>query len=145
MIFDAQNTFSDQQAVTATAVSANTIDLGVPGTLPWRGGTFHNDLGRGEDVEISVTCTQTFLTCTSVQVQLVTSASADLSSPTVIDQTDAILVASLVAGYKWRLGKVPPGITQRYLGLKYVVAGSAATAGKITAGLVLDKQTTGTI
>jgi hypothetical protein len=50
--------------------------------------------------------------------------------------------AALIAGYIFAIsGRLPPGITQRYLGLQFVIGTATVTAGTVTAGIVLDEQT----
>lgn len=144
-MFDKENLLSDAQApTTGTTVSTNSIDLGTAGTVPGLGGTVPYDVGKGTPVTVLV---QVVTTCTSggsntTQAQLITSASANLGSPTVIASSEAIPVASLVAGYQFRLSGIPgPGVGARYLGVQYVIATADLTAGAFDAGLVLDKQT----
>lgn len=120
---------SAAQAVTATAVSTNTIDL-----------LTAQDIGEGENlyVDFKVGAAFTAGGAATMTAQLITSASANLSSPTVIDQTGAIPVASLVAGYRTAL-RIPPQIGslgQRYFGINYVVATGPMTAGDISARIV---------
>jgi hypothetical protein len=162
MILDKENLCSDKQAVTVTAVSTNAIDLwgGVDpkdgSSNPWRlpglaqGGIVGagsaaqviNDPGRGEpNIQLFAQVdTATFTGGTSMQVQVITSAAAALSSPTVLCESAVIALASLVAGYQFRIAGIPAGSAQRYLGFNYVVVGTMAT-GTVTAGLALDKQT----
>lgn len=130
MYLDAQNLVSNAQAVTATAVSTNTIDLSQA-----------RDVGAGEELAFSVTVDESFATATSVTVEVITSAAADLSSPTVIGSTGALLIAQLTAGRRPIELAVPRSVLlaqpigQRYLGLRYTIGGSNATAGKFTAGI----------
>lgn len=146
MLMDKENLLSDAQSlaqVVGTYASTNTIDLGAPGTIPWLGGTQRNDVGRGThrlQVLCQVITAFTGATAT-VQFQLITSASANLGTPTVMDTTEAIAVATLIAGYQVRLSCIPHGVAQRYLGLQYLIATATTTAGTVTAGLVLDRQT----
>lgn len=150
MILDRQLLLSENQDLsqnTGTYVSTNTIDLLATGVIPGRlGGLPVSDIGRGNAPELLVQVTETFTSGTSstVQAQLITSATDNLGSPTVIASTAAIAHATLVAGYQFRLA-VPPGIAQRYLGVQYVIGGAATTAGTVTAGIVLDKQTNPTV
>ena len=153
MILDAQAILSDQQTIalsfSATPVlSTNTIDLGAAPTLPLAGPsgtalTARKDVGRGNPPELLVQITETVTSAgaATVQVQLITSASANLGTPTVIQSTAAIALATLVAGYQFRLA-IPPGIAQRYLGVQYIIGVADTTAGKVTAGIVEGKQTT---
>ena len=150
MILDLQNLCSDAQAVTATAVSTNAIDLWgaaaiatVPGPAGTTGVTSSviNDVGRGETIEAFCQVgTANFTGGTSMQAQLITSAAAALTGPTVLSETAVIALAALVAGYQFRFGTIPQGVAQRYLGFNYIVVGTMAT-GTITAGFVLDRQT----
>jgi hypothetical protein len=70
------------------------------------------------------------------------SDNANLSSPTVLSETPAIALATLAAGYQFRLKTIPMGVTKRYLGMQYVVAGATTTAGAITSGIVATRQST---
>lgn len=142
MLFDAQNEFSRHQAVTTTALSTNNIDLGETGTMVG-GDRPTSDPGNAYHGEIVAQVTKDFASGTSIQVQIVTADNEDMNSNlTVIQETPAIPVADLKAGYRFRLGKLPSGITQRYLGLRYVVDGTF-DAGTISAGLVWNAQTAG--
>lgn len=134
MMTDALLQLSSAQAVTSTAVSTNTIDLS---TANPSGGS--RDVGGYNDLFVTFTIDQSFATATSVEFQIVTSANADLSSANVLESSGAIVIAQLTAGRKPICMAIPESILsslpigQRYLGANYVVAGSAATAGKISA------------
>lgn len=127
MILDAQNLFSDDQAITATAVSENVIDLGSDGA------------GPGEPLELLAQVTEDFATLTSLNVEIQTDDNSAFSSPTTVGSTGAVAAADLVAGYQFRVRALPHGL-QRYVRLNYVVAGTNATAGKVVSGIVFDKQ-----
>src|SRR5690242_21379231 len=94
MITDAFLVFNSAQAVTSSAVSTNTIDLGTA-----------RDLGPGTPlhIAISVDTTVTAAGAATVNFQFISSAAANLSSPTIITQTDAIGKATLVAGFRFQL------------------------------------------
>ena len=132
MFLDRQNTVSQAQAITATAVSTDTIDLSQA-----------RDIGVGEELKFSITIDQVFNNLTSLTPQVVISAAANLSSPTVLAALDPIPLAQLVAGRKpielsiLRTTLLAQPIGQRYLGLNYVVAGTAPTTGQVTAGIVV--------
>lgn len=71
----------------------------------------------------------------TVDVQLIESASADLSSPTVLLSTGALAIAALTAGAV--LMDAPmPATSKRYVGWQYVIGTATTTAGTINAGLV---------
>lgn len=137
MILDRQNTVSQAQAITATAVSTDTIDLSVA-----------RDLGVA-GLKWVVTVDQVFNNLTSLEIQAISSANADLSSHNVLGSTGAIVLAQLTAGRRPIVIDLPRSILstlpvgQRYIGLRYVVAGTAPTTGQVTASLVLDVQDIG--
>lgn len=154
MLFDKQNLFSDQQNLAQAAgtyTSTNAIDLGANPAAPLvnsAGGTFTpiKDLGRGGQAELVAQVTETFTSggAATVTAQLIQSAASNLGSPTVLASSQAIAVASLVAGYQFRI-EVPVGVSQRYLGMQYVIGTAATTAGKVTAGFTTDRQTNPTV
>lgn len=129
MIVDALLQLSAAQAVTSTAVSTNTIDLGT-----------NRDIGAGSDLyaTFTVDTTVTAAGAATVTFQVISSASASLTSPTVIAQTDAIPKTDLTAGRKpitacissQVLNALPVG--QRYLGVQYTVGTGPLTAGAFT-------------
>lgn len=141
MIYDQQTLFSDEQAVTATAASTNSIDLGATGT-PYGGVALVRDVGKSGSVPISVTVTATFATLTSLTISVETDDNSSFSSAATVFTTTAIPVATLVAGYSVpMLIEFPEGTKERYVRLKYTVTGSNATTGKITAGVVAARHT----
>lgn len=135
MLTDALLQLSSAQAVTATAFSTNTIDLGVA-----------RDIGQGEDlyVVIGVDEAATAAGAATVNFQIVTSANANLSSPTIIGQIDAIAKTELTLGRKPIVIPVPSAallaqpIGQRYFGVQYTVGTGPLTAGKFTTHVTMD-------
>jgi hypothetical protein len=129
MMLDSLLQLSAAQAVTATAVSTNTIDLSVA-----------RDFGPGRSLFAvwSVDTTATAAGAATVTFQVITSAAAALTSPTVVAQTDAIGKAELTAGRKPFAQRIDPAILvaqpngQRYLGVQYTVATGPLTAGAFT-------------
>jgi len=140
MILSAQQLLSDDQAVTATAISTNVIDLGVAGTPYGAVAALNNDKGKGAKVPVLIQVTEDFATLTSLTVTLEVSAAAALTSPEVL-ATETILVADLIAGKQTHMQCLPDGADLRYLGVRYTVNGSNATAGAITAGISMGNQT----
>jgi len=128
MITDAFLRLSDGQALTTTAVSTNTVDLGVA-----------RDMGAGEDIYVYFTVPVALAGGTSVTFQIITSAAANLGTPTVVGSTAAVATASLVAGYKTAV-RINPSVFatgQRYLGAQYTISGTY-TSGTVTADVVHD-------
>ncbi len=121
MFLDALLLLSDAQAVTADAVSTNTIDLS--NVTPKR------RVGTGESITVffSVDVAADFTTTDETYAfQVIASASADLSSPTVLQQR-TLTAAQLVAGAKFVVD-VPIDQPQlRYLGVNYDVGGTTPT------------------
>lgn len=108
--------FSDDQAITATAVSTNYVDVGV-------------FAGQGEHIDMLLQVTETFNNLTSLQVQIMECATTG-GTYVAATETPAILLASLVAGYKFKLQCLPK-VTSRYIKLNYIVVGTAPTTGKV--------------
>lgn len=128
MILDRNLRLSNAQAITTTAVTENTIDLSQA-----------RDIGEGERLFLEFTVTTSLANGTSVTFEVITSASANLSTPTVIAASQAVLTAALVAGARF-LVAIPPvlgSLGQRYLGGRYTVAGTY-NAGAITCNVVKD-------
>lgn len=131
MIADRQLTFSDAQAITVTANSTDTIDLI---------GAYDLSHGFPLRARINVETAFTAAGAATLQAQLVTSAAAALSAPTVLYDTTAIGKATLVAGYIL-MDVVVPQTAQRYLGVVYTVATGPMTAGAVMGELLLDTET----
>lgn len=138
MFIDKELLLSDDQAITATTRSTNVIDMGAIADKA--------AVGKGDaDIEVFAQVTEAFDSAANdgtLTVALCTDSDETISSGgVVLAQTAAIAEASLVAGYQFSLGKVPVNALE-FLDLNYTVAGSGNfTAGKITAGLILDRQT----
>tara|TARA_B100001248_G_scaffold162296_1_gene122436 strand:+ start:401 stop:832 length:432 start_codon:yes stop_codon:yes gene_type:complete len=126
MITDSLLRVSEDQAVTSTAVSTNTVDLGVA-----------RDMGEGTTLYMNFALTEAFASGTSVTFEVITSASANLGTPTVIGASAAIATSALTLGKNIVVTLNPDiaGKGQRYLGARYTVAGTY-NAGKVTADIV---------
>ena len=126
MITDSLLRVSEDQAVTSTAVSTNTVDLGVA-----------RDVGEGTTLYMNFALTEAFANGTSITFEVITSASANLGTPTVIGSSAAIVTSALTLGKNIVVTLNPEiaGKGQRYLGARYTVAGTM-NAGKVTADIV---------
>lgn len=140
MIFSKQQLFSDKQAVTATAISENVLDLGVRATPYGAKAALKRDKGLGTKIPILVQVTNDFATLTSLTITVETSAAEALSNSTVLYSSGAILAANLKAGFQIPIDVLPNKATGRYLGIRYTVAGDNATTGNITAGITMGNQ-----
>lgn len=129
MILDALLMVSDAQAVTADAVSTNTIDLGA--SSPAR------EIGSGEPMGflLTVDVAGDFTTGDETySFQVISSTAAALTSPTVL-AVRTLTAAQLAAGAIFFL-PLPAGTpSQRYLGVNYDVGGTSPTL-TVTAALV---------
>lgn len=142
MIFDLQGLFSDAQAVADDAASTNYYDRGAAGIPYGAAAAVTRDWGKGNRIPVRIQVVEAFATCDSVKVAVQTDSDPGFATAlTTVLETEAIATASLVAGYVFNIDLMPLNTLQRYVRLYYTVAGSNATAGKITAGLVLANQT----
>ena len=136
-IIDLQTKFSDAQAVTATAISTNVLDLrnyatgvttpvladeGLVGQNMWL------TIVVGTAVTAAGAATVTFTLESDSDTGLSTSVTTHYSSA-------AIGKATLVAGYVAVRVQLPSGDYERYLGVRYTVATGPLTAGTFTAFL----------
>jgi hypothetical protein len=129
MIFDRQSLFSEAQAITVDAASTNVIDLG-----PIKNS---RKIGHGDKIPLAIQVVEAFATLTSLEIKVQECAVEGFGSGVVdLATTGAIPVASLVAGYRASLDVIPRNQALRYIRLYYDVTGTAASAGKITAGIV---------
>jgi len=120
MILDKELEFSDGQAITATAVSTNVIDLGQ--TV---------DVAPGVPLKIRLQIDEAFDNLTSLNVAVQTDTVENFASETVLFSKDIVL-ADLVAGADFDLGILPEGC-QQYLRLDYTVTGTNPSAGSVSA------------
>jgi Bbp16-like protein len=126
MILDAQNLYSDAQALTATAVSTNIIDHGADGNL-----------GIGEpmcvlitvDVALDNTTTNETYTAT-----LETDDNAAFTSATAVSDART-LTAGSAAGTKFVINVPPNTVMERFSRLTYTLGGTTPTA-TLTAALI---------
>ena len=119
-LMDAFGRVSSAQQVTATGVSTHTIDLS--NVTPKR------QIGTCEPVGFAVFISANGTTTGSLALEIIQSAAADLSAPTVIASRN-LVTAQLSAGNAHFIG-MPPGMpTQRYIGLRYTVTGTVDFTG----------------
>jgi len=136
MIFDTKLEFSDDQAITATAVSTNVIDLGAMGTVFGAAAALARDIGKGRPIPLLIQVTAAFNTLTSLQVTVEVDDNAAFSSAKIIAASRDILLADLVVGMRSELEFIPRGTDERYVRLRYTVTGTNPTTGAIAAGIV---------
>ena len=94
-------------------------------------------MGEGTALYMNFALTEAFANGTSVTFEVITSASANLGTPTVIGSSATLATAALTLG-KNIVVTLNPSIAskgQRYLGARYTVVGTM-NAGKVTADIV---------
>jgi len=148
MIFDRTLLLSNKQAITATAVSTNVIDLLAAGK-PYRSAkTLNRNLGIGSCIPFLIQVTQDFAAAGAgtLTVTLECDDNVGFASARTIWSSGAIALADLKAGQNLGLVNYIPkgvndkGITEQYFRLNYTVATGPFTAGAIMAGVVADVQ-----
>ena len=127
MYVDNEEVLSDEQAVTATAVSTNYRDQGAAG-----------DKAINPRPELVFLVTEAFTAAgaATLTISLQTDDNSSFSSATEVTLTSAIPKATLVAGYRFKV-RLPLDLEQYYR-LNYTVATGPFTAGKISAIPVFD-------
>ena len=135
MILDLALQFSDRQAITATAVSTNVIDLGAV-----------RNIGSGEELFLVLIVTTAFTDAGSdstVTPSLQTDDNEAFGSAATVRTYDTL--AALTAANTTRIYKLEPftaaGIYERYIRLNYTVANGNLTTGAITAFITKDVTT----
>lgn len=136
-IFDETLQFSKAQAVTVTAASTNTIDLGKPGRVLGNKADMQLDVGPGYPLQLHVSVVETFATLTSLEIEIQSSPTTSFGSTGLRTVSLGKFARSiLLAGKQTPFNIMPNDLNNRYIRLRYVVTGTTATAGKITAGIV---------
>ena len=128
MITDAQLRFSQAQSLigaAAATLSTNVVDLLSANSNP----------GMIDRARIYVTAKDTFVGGTSVQVDVLQSATADLATPDVLATSGAIAVADAATG-DVLLDIHMPNTSKQFLGLRYTTVGTNTTAGSVDANVV---------
>lgn len=129
MITDKLLRVSAAQAVTTDAVSTDTIDLSVA-----------RDIGEGKQLFMNFfvdTAATSDTGGSTVTFNVIGSASADLSSATILGSSGPIVKTALVAGKQIAVAINPQIASKglRYLGAQYDVS-ATLTAGAFTADIV---------
>ena len=131
MITDRQLTFSNNQAVTTgTQLSTDVYDTGAAGI----------NINTNRELQVYVAVTTAFAGGTSLNVNLIQSAAANMSSPDVLASSGVIAEANLTRGAVL-LRLAVPRTSKRYLALQFVTVGTHS-AGTIWGGIVLDTDDT---
>ena len=129
MLMDLQNQFSQQQALTTTAVSTNSIDLGVA-----------ENIGGGENLFLVMVITTTFVGGgVTMTPSLQTAIDTAFTSPITVRTYDVF--AALTPAQTKRVYRIDPyndvGLFVRYIRLNYTIS-ATLTGGAITSFLACD-------
>ena len=141
MIMDRTLLFSDRQAITATATSTNLVDLGATGTVYGASAPMVRDVGIGEAIPLHCGVTESFNNLTSLTISIEVDDNAAFTSARTVFTSPAYTLAQLASGKTKLLPQtLPVGTNERYVRLRYTVAGTAPTLGRITAGVTMGNQ-----
>lgn len=145
MLIDKQEQFSDEQALTATAISTKVINLlataGSIGAGSTGGPSANSTINIGAGTPLYLYILVTTVLDSSGEAATLTASlesSADTSNgtPTVHWTSGLIAEATLAAGYWIAKGiPVPPGDYKKYLCVNYTVGTENFTSGKVSAWL----------
>lgn len=119
MIIDAQHLFSDAQALTATAVSTNLLDLKAD-----------RNIGLGEPVAVVVDVDVALDGTTGDETYTVTVQADDnssFSSATTVTGP-VTMTRGAAAGTRYVIPIAPDTLTERYIRLSYTLGGTTPTA-----------------
>ena len=146
MYIDTNLEFSDAQSLTATAISTNVYDtLSIAagaGSVGINGGNVTTDLGQAADCMYLVVIANTAAAggdaAKTLTIPLESDSTANLAtSATVHFSTGAILGSAITAGARLATIRLPHGLYERYMGLRYTVS-AGFTAFNIDAFLTTD-------
>lgn len=126
-LIDVQALFSDEQVVTATAVSSNFYDTQL----------VKRNIGRiGQRIKITVDEAVTAAGAATVTFEIVSADNSDgTGNVTVLASSGAIGKAALTLGATGADFDIPD-TNQRFVGTRYTVATGPLTAGRFTAAVV---------
>lgn len=125
MYVDSQLLFSDAQAITATAASTNSIDLGAV-----------RDIGTGKSLYVVCSVDVAFTDAGSDST-LAVALEGDSTTTFTPDGTDTLFTFSALSAVgTTKIAKLDPGMASlqyRYVQLKYTPAGGNLATGSVTA------------
>lgn len=124
MFIDAQQLFSDAQALTATAVSTNVIDLGAD-----------RNIGIGNPMAVVVQIDVALDGTTTDETYVVTVQSGSTATPTAVIATRTITYTEGVAGARFVIPLPADASADRYLRVNYTLGGTTPT-GTVTTFLM---------
>jgi hypothetical protein len=134
MIFSIEQTFSDEQVVTATAPSTNVIDLGEITTVANAPVAHERNLGNGRPVPVWISLgANADDPADTLQVELETDDDENFGSATTLAEAT---ITGGTDGQRIEIYTMPNASFDRYIRLKYTVTGDTPSY-IVTAGIVL--------
>lgn len=142
MIMDSQELFAGTiaadgtragQAITATALGANVLDLRNASGL-----ALADEGISGPELWLVVNVLQAFNNLTTLTITLESDSASNLASSPVVHATAALALAALTAGATVVRLQLPSTDYKRYMGVRFTVAGTAPTQGTVVAFLTPD-------
>ena len=142
MILNKNLILSENQAITATAISTNVISWEAVRAAPYEAAGITRNLGDGTDIPMLLQITEAFNTLTSLTITFESADNAALSTNAIVmATTGAIPLASLILGYRPLMSRIiPHGQMKDFCGFRYTVTGTNPTLGKVTAALATEVQ-----
>lgn len=142
MILNRNLILSENQAITATAISTNVIQWETVRAAPYEAAGIPRNLGDGPDIPLILQITEAFNTLTSLTITLESADNAALSTNAIVMATSgAIPLASLTLGYRPLLTRIlPHGLMKDFFGVRYTVTGTNPTLGKVTCAIATEVQ-----
>ena len=131
MLVDKELLLSNEQSLTATAVSTYSVNLGAV-----------RDVGKGKQLFVVVvidTAVAVADAAKTLAISLITDDAEGLGSATTILTLPTIAGSLLTAGRTPIVIAIPPGIAEQYLGLTYTLS-TTFTAFKVTAFVAFEYQ-----
>lgn len=150
MIYDNNLIFSNNQAITSTADSTTVLDTlqGITENIGPNASAFGSELGFGDGPaipKVAALVTTAFVSAGGATLQVAFQGSTDSSTWTTYVESAAaaytaalLVVGTRVARWDWPVRTV--AALPRYFKLVYTVATSTFSAGKIFAGIVLQRD-----
>ena len=136
-IMDALYEFSDAQALASissgsSTVSTNVTDMGANGEDGW-GNALTTKIGQGGQLVCNLTLAAALVGASAAIIAtLVTKASSASISSGATEIGRATIAATAAAGNRYTI-PVPPGDTQRYIGVLYTASGGKLTSATVNA------------
>lgn len=119
-------------------LAASMTELSAADTVLSPNSNTYRDMGGGERIWLVIDWITAPNNLTSVQVQLITSAALGLGTPTTMIDFGAVVIATLVKGYR-QIQALPRSTAWlQYLGVQAITLGTTSTTGSFIAWLGKD-------